>query len=131
MCRRLLTVTLVWLWLSANPVYALFGVGDTVFDPTNFAKNTIMAAQMMEQVKQMTLQVQNSNTEVAMLLQNLMAVLGARYNYPLYAGLIREVMDTVQGGVPMHYNLPEIDAYQVDVYRGYTDATKWRGWEAN
>ena len=124
MCRRLLTVTLVWLWLSANPVYALFGVGDTVFDPTNFAKNTIMAAQMMEQVKQMTLQVQNSNTEGAMLLQNLMAVLGTRYNYPLYAGLIREVMETVNGGLPMHYGLPGIDAYQFDVYRGYTDAPK-------
>jgi hypothetical protein len=56
-------------------------------------------------------------------------VLGARYPYPLYSGLIREVMDTVQGGVPMHYGLPGIDAYQFDVYRGYTEATKWRGWE--
>ncbi len=63
-----------------------------------------------------------------MLLQNLMAVLGTRYNYGLYANLIREVRDTVQGGIPMHYNLPNINAYQGDVYRGYTDVTKWRGW---
>src|SRR5882724_10653235 len=83
MRHRLLSIVMVLCCLSANPVYALFGVGDTVFDPTNFAKNAITAAQMLEQVKQMTRQVQNSNSEVAMLLQNLTAVLGARYNYSL------------------------------------------------
>ncbi len=130
--RRLLrATTIVLLWFCTSPAYALFGEGDTVFDPTNYAKNEITAAQMLEQVKQMTLQVRNSNSEVAMLLQNLMAVLGARYPYPLYDNLIREVMETVNGGVPMHYNVPGVDAYQFDVYRGYTEATKWRGWEQN
>ena len=59
----------------------LFG-GDIVFDPTNYAKNLITAAQMVQQVKQMILQVKNSNNEVAMMLQNLLPVLGQRL-YPL------------------------------------------------
>src|SRR5947207_952478 len=92
MRHRLLSIIMVLSCLSADPVYALFGEGDTVFDPTNFTKNAITAAQMMEQVKQMLHQVGNSDQEVTMMLQNLVAVLGARYNYPLYANLIREVM---------------------------------------
>ncbi len=63
MRHRLLSIGMVVWCLSANPVYALFGEGDTVFDPTNFAKNKITAAQMLEQVKQMTLQVKNSDAE--------------------------------------------------------------------
>jgi len=115
---------------SHSEAQGLFG-GDVVFDPTNFAKNTITAAQMLKQVEQMVLQVKNSNNEVAMMLQNLVAVGGGRYDYWRYANLIREVLATVNGGVPMHYGIDGIDGYQVDVYRGYTDTPKWRGWEAN
>ncbi len=128
MTRRLLMVLFMLLGLCTSRVQAqLFG-GDIVFDPTNFAKNAITATQMIEQVKQMTLQVGNSNAEVQMMLQNLVTVLGARYDYLRYANLMREVLDTVNGGVPMHYDLPNINAVQLDVYRGYTTATKWGDW---
>jgi len=43
-----------------------------VFDHANFLKNTITSLQMIQQVKQMILQVKNSNHEVEMMLLNLL-----------------------------------------------------------
>ncbi len=67
--------------LCCNEAHALFG-GDIVYDPTNYTKNLITATQMIQQVKQMLLQVKNSNQEVAMMLLNLAPALNQR-SYPL------------------------------------------------
>src|SRR5258706_4763718 len=67
-CLSLLTA-MVLFTLSSSNAHALFGEGDTVFDPSNFVRNTVTAAQMIQQVKQMVLQVKNSNNEVQMMLQ--------------------------------------------------------------
>src|SRR5262249_17121803 len=116
---KLCLLGIVLLLLSATAARAQFGFGsgNIVFDPTNFTKNDITAAQML-------LQVANSDQEVAALLQNLIPVGGSWYGYAPYAALIREVLATVNRGTPMHYNLDTIDAVQQDVWRGYTAAQK-------
>src|ERR1051325_10553166 len=80
-CLLLLTGVLALLSPYTNEAHALFG-GDIVYDPTNYTKNLITATQMMQQVKQMILQVKNSDQEVEMMLQNLWPALGQRV-YPL------------------------------------------------
>lgn len=95
-----------------------------VYDPSNFAKNAITAAQML-------LQVANSDQEVEMMRRNLVPVLGALYPYQQYVHLLQEVIDTVHRGEPMHYYLADLNGRQLDLYRGYTDARKVLGWPAN
>lgn len=90
-----------------------------VYDSTNWAENSVTSAQML-------LQVANSNQEVDMLLRNLVSVASGRYYYPNYTARLREVIDTARGGPQLHYNVPNLDAYLYDVFRGYTSIPKWR-----
>ncbi|MFZ2307587.1 MAG: P-type conjugative transfer protein TrbJ [Rhodoferax sp.] len=43
----------------APPAYALFGIGDIVFDPTNLAQNIMTAANTLEQINNQIRQLQN------------------------------------------------------------------------
>jgi len=43
----------------APPAYALFGMGDIVFDPTNLAQNIMTAANTLEQINNQIRQLQN------------------------------------------------------------------------
>src|ERR1044071_1266928 len=80
-CLLLLTGVLALLSPYTNKAHALFG-GDIVYDPTNYSKNLITATQMIQQVKQMILQVKNSDQEVEMMLLNLLTATG-QPSYPL------------------------------------------------
>ena len=42
-----------------QPAYALFGVGDIVFDPSNYAENVLTAARTLEQINNQIQQLQN------------------------------------------------------------------------
>jgi len=79
--RRCFLIVTLSLTVLSSPSEAQFigggGNGMIVFDPTNFTKNTITAAQML-------LQVGNSNKEVAMMIQNLIATGGAYYPMDRY-----------------------------------------------
>jgi conjugal transfer/entry exclusion protein len=88
-----------------------------VFDPTNFGKNTITAAQML-------LQVANSNREVAMLLQNLLGTPGSYYDMERYLTLLREVIDTGADGAKIHY-YGNTEADMLTHYPGYTRTDDW------
>jgi len=43
----------------ATPAHALFGIGDVVFDPSNFSQNILTAARTLEQINNQILQLQN------------------------------------------------------------------------
>ena len=45
--------------VAAPPAYALFGVGDIVYDPTNHAENLLQAARALEQINNQIAQLQN------------------------------------------------------------------------
>ncbi len=45
--------------IAAPPAYALFGVGDIVYDPTNHAENLLQAARALEQINNQIAQLQN------------------------------------------------------------------------
>ena len=98
----LITMGLTSPWL--NKAHAF--LGDIVYDPTNYAKNVITAAQML-------LQVKNSNSEVAMLLQNLLPALGLRtYPLGLYESLL--LADMARAG-RRPYSARTLDYYQGDL----------------
>jgi type IV secretion system protein TrbJ len=123
--RRSLLITGLVLAALARPAEAqLFGGGGLiVFDPTNFGKNTITAAQML-------LQVANSNREVAMLLQNLLGTPGSYYDMERYLALLREVIDTGAEGATIHY-YGNTEADMLAHYPGYARTTDWNatyGW---
>src|SRR5262249_56147385 len=87
MTRSFWITTALLLTLTEPAEAQLFGGGGMiVFDPTNFGKNTITAAQML-------LQVANSNREVAMMLQNLLSTPGSYYDMARYLALLRQVID--------------------------------------
>jgi hypothetical protein len=48
-----------------TPTWAIFGVGDIVFDPTAAIKWAAQAEQMAQQIQQMTTMVQNANTIIS------------------------------------------------------------------
>jgi type IV secretion system protein TrbJ len=51
--------------VAVTPAYALFGFGDIVFDPSNYAENVLQAARALEQINN---QVQSLQNEAQMLI---------------------------------------------------------------
>ena len=45
--------------MTATPAYALFGFGDIVFDPTNYAQNVLTAARTLQQINNQITALQN------------------------------------------------------------------------
>lgn len=45
--------------MMVSPAYALFGVGDIVFDPSNYAQNILTAARALEQINNQITSLQN------------------------------------------------------------------------
>src|SRR6476659_4684977 len=75
------------------------GGGIIVFDPSNFAKNTITAAQMIKQVL-------NSTKEVELMLQNLVRT-GGSWEEALV--LLRRLDEVLATGEALHYQLTDLD----------------------
>jgi conjugal transfer/entry exclusion protein len=123
-CLLLLTAMALFIPHSSEAQERIFGAGDTVFDPSNFIRNTVTAAQMVQQVKQMVLQVKNSDNEVQMMLQNLLTALDQRY-YPLdtyYALLLAE--EGKAGPRPgsartLDYTHGDLQPTALDMYSGF------------
>lgn len=57
--------------LSATPAHALFGVGDIVFDPSNYTQNILTAARTLEQINNQIRQLQNQATSLINQARNL------------------------------------------------------------
>jgi conjugal transfer/entry exclusion protein len=91
------------------------GGGIVVFDPSNFAKNSITAAQMLKQVA-------NSTQEVALLLRNLIATGGAWEDTAQLLRLLNEVLAT---GEALHYQLPDLDQQMQQRFPGYIVPSLW------
>jgi conjugal transfer/entry exclusion protein len=125
MARSFWITTALLLTLTGPAEAQLFGGGSgmIVFDPTNFTKNQITAAQLL-------LQVANSNREVAMLLQNLLGTPGSYYEMQRYLALLREVIDTGADGAKIHY-YGNTEADMLAHYPGYARTDDWNatyGW---
>ena len=125
MARSFWITTALLLTLTKPAEAQLFGGGGglIVFDPTNFTKNQITAAQLL-------LQVANSNREVAMLLQNLIGTPGSYYEMERYLALLREVIDTGADGAKIHY-YGNTEADMLAHYPGYARTEDWNatyGW---
>lgn len=86
-----------------------------VFDPSNFAKNTITAAQMLKQVV-------NSTKEVELMLRNLMAT-GGSWEDTLR--LLRRLDEVLATGDALHYQLTNLDQTMHDRYPGYVNPGRW------
>jgi len=54
-----LAVTLAFSPLATEPAYALFGIGDIVYDPTNYAQNLLTASRALEQINNQITGLQN------------------------------------------------------------------------
>ena len=77
MNKRIVTVTSVLL-LVALPVYAVFGVGDVVFDPTSYGEAVLMMEQLIKSYEQLQAQFKLQS----FLSQALPVAMGARYSTP-------------------------------------------------
>jgi P-type conjugative transfer protein TrbJ len=96
-----------------------FGGGTIVFDPSNFAKNTITAAQMIKQVI-------NSTKEVELMLKNLISTPWAGEDMGRLLRLLDEVLAVEQA---LHYQLQNLDTAMRQRYPGYAyePPTFWWG----
>src|SRR2546430_16620665 len=111
---RYFAIVALLVMVSLQPVEAqIFGGGGglLVFDPTNFTKNELTAAQML-------LQVANSNEEVRMLLQNLVPTLGAYYGMDRYLNGLREVIASGDPALQLNYDMPQIESEMRERYPG-------------
>jgi len=117
--RQCFVIVILSLTVLSSPAEAQFlgGGGLIVFDPTNFTKNTITAAQML-------LQVGNSNKEVAMMIENLLRTGGAYYPMDRYAALLREVLTTGAPGARITYE-DDTDSEMLRHYPGYARTDDW------
>ncbi len=119
--RRGFLIVILSLTVLSSPAEAQFigggGNGMIVFDPTNFTKNTITAAQML-------LQVGNSNKEVAMMIQNLIATGGAYYPRDRYIALLQEVINTGAAGARITY-YDNTESEMLRHYPGYERTDDW------
>ena len=88
---------------------------DIVFDPSNFAKNTVTAAQMLKQVI-------NSTREVEFMLQNLSRTGGAWENT---AVLLRRLDEVIATGEALHYQLTSLDQEMRSRYPGFVAPGRW------
>ena len=50
--------------VTAPPAHALFGFGDVVYDPTNYAQNVLTAVRSLEQINNQIRQIQNQATSL-------------------------------------------------------------------
>jgi len=50
--------------LVAPPAHALFGLGDVVYDPANYAQNVLTAVRSLEQINNQIRQIQNQATSL-------------------------------------------------------------------
>jgi len=89
--------------------------GMIVFDPANFVKNTITAAQMI-------LQVINSTKEVRLMLQNLDSTRGTWEDTVL---LLRRLDEVVATGEALHYQLSTLDQTMQQRYPGFEPPGQW------
>ncbi len=120
MARYFWTVLLLLTVLSTTAEAQFIGGGGNgmiVFDPTNFTKNTLTAAQML-------LQVGNSNKEVAMMIQNLLATGGAYYPMNQYVALLQEVLNTGAAGARITYS-DNTESEMLRHYPGYERTDDW------
>src|SRR3989442_6020709 len=88
---------------------------DIVFDPSNFAKNTVTAAQMLKQVI-------NSTREVEFMLQNLSRTGGAWENTGVRLHRLDEVIAT---GEALHYQLTSLDQEMRSRYPRFLSHGRW------
>lgn len=86
-----------------------------VFDPANFAKNTITAAQMLKQVI-------NSTKEVQLMIQNLLATGGT---WEETGRLLRRLDEVVATGEALHYQLSTLDHTMQQRYPGFAPPGQW------
>jgi len=117
---RYVWTAVLWLTVCCTTAEAQLGLGGgglIVFDPTNFTKNTITAAQLL-------LQVGNSNKEVAMMIQNLLATGGAYYPMDRYAALLHEVLQTGAAGARISYD-DDTEREMLRHYPGYVTTDDW------
>lgn len=111
----LAAATAVTLFLApVQSAHALFGFGDTVYDPLNHAENILTAARSLEQINNQVEQLANQAQMLinqAKNLANLPTSISSQLQGSLHRvdGLIREA----QG---LAYSLEEIDAAYRDLY---------------
>jgi P-type conjugative transfer protein TrbJ len=65
LATTMLSVTSALSPIVVTPAYALFGFGDIVFDPSNYAENIVQAARALEQINN---QIQSLQNEAQMLI---------------------------------------------------------------
>jgi P-type conjugative transfer protein TrbJ len=109
-----LTAFLV-IWPTTGRGQIEGGGGIIVFDPSNFAKNTITAAQMIKQVI-------NSTKEVELMLQNLIRTGGAWEDTLV---LFRRLDEVIATGEALHYQLTDLNQRMQERYPGFTPPGEW------
>jgi P-type conjugative transfer protein TrbJ len=109
-----LTALLV-IWPTTGRGQFDAGGGIIVFDPSNFTKNTITAAQMIKQVL-------NSTKEVELMVQNLIQTGGAWDDILV---LFRRLDEVIATGDALHYQLTDLDQRMQERYPGFAPPGEW------
>jgi P-type conjugative transfer protein TrbJ len=95
-------------WSLPSRSDAQLGDGIIVFDPSNFAKNSITAAQMIKQID--------------LMLRNLAGVRGSWEDTEQLLRLLNEVL---AAGEALHYQLPDLDQQMQTRFPGYARPPLW------
>lgn len=91
-----------------NRSHAQLQSGIIVFDPSNFVKNSITAAQMIKQIE--------------LMLRNLISNGGSWEDTARLLRLLDEVLAT---GEALHYQLPDLDQQMRERFPGYARPPRW------
>ncbi|BCH27863.1 P-type conjugative transfer protein TrbJ [Mesorhizobium sp. L-8-3] len=83
----MLTLPVTLSPLAVTPAHALFGFGDIVFDPSNYAENVLQAARALEQINN---QIQSLQNEAQMLINQ------ARNLASLPYSSLQQIQESVQ-----------------------------------
>lgn len=119
--RLIAAATAVALILApAENAYALFGFGDTVFDPANYAENVLTAARSLEQINNQVQQIANQAQMLINQAKNL-ANLPSSVAGELQSSLnqVDQLMRNAQG---LAYQVSEIDSTYRQLFPEQYDA---------
>ncbi|UUY08628.1 P-type conjugative transfer protein TrbJ [Pseudomonas sp. J452] len=109
-----LAVASVLTLACAQPVHALFGVGDIVLDPTNLVQNTLTAVRTLEQINNQVQQLQNEAQMLSNQARNLASLDFSVVNQ-LHASLVRseQLIAEAQG---LAYDVQNLDSEFARLY---------------
>lgn len=123
MLHKLLAIAAFIMLITANTSEAFFGVGDVVFDPSNFGQNVLTATRMATSLANEAEQIQNQLDQYQDMLTH-----GERITHPQWSeikGLLNQLSHITAQGDALAYSMPDLDGMFKAAFPGYKAPTDW------